>query len=339
MSVSASASANSKKARFTTWTFDEPCKDVGSWNSPSSLGSSSSVSKGNTSDIVVKLCEAGDNNDNDDNKDLIFIGLHHFDPSSSLESDEPKYTEGLINGVVDKSYLDGKTLMNWMDENYDTFHNGKDVGSMTPTLRVPQKDNPNKIKRYVILSLGPCFSFDYGHTIGKAIAKRCNEETKAAGKNIKNALFILPGDSVGLFDTIKDLTTSFYTSIYQDNRFRGTLDSVNKIDTPTNGLESLFIHHPSSEFGDTIIANAINEGKHIADGVYVAKDIVNTPHNVLNSLSLSCLAKKIANESLNGCITCTILDKDECERRGMGAFLGVARASETPPQFIHLTCK
>ena len=114
---------------------------------------------------------------------------------------------------------------------------------MTPTFRVPQRDNLNKIKRYVvILSLGPSSYFDYGHTIGNAIiAKRCNEEKKkAAGKNIKNALFILPFDDVvGQCDIIKDFTTSFYTSIYQDNRFRGTLDSINKSDTPMNGLELL----------------------------------------------------------------------------------------------------
>ena len=68
------------------------------------------------------------------------------------------------------------------------------------------------------MSLGPSSYFDYGHTVGNAmIAKRCNEEKKVAGKNIKNALFILPFDDVvGQCDIIKDLTTSFYTSIYQD---------------------------------------------------------------------------------------------------------------------------
>jgi leucyl aminopeptidase len=40
-----------------------------------------------------------------------------------------------------------------------------------------------------------------------------------------------------------------------------------------------------------------------------------------------------------GSITCEILGKEECEARGMGAYLGVARGSETEPQFIHLTYK
>jgi leucyl aminopeptidase len=34
-----------------------------------------------------------------------------------------------------------------------------------------------------------------------------------------------------------------------------------------------------------------------------------------------------------------ILEQEECEKLGMGAFLGVAQASEIPPKFLHLTYK
>lgn len=36
-------------------------------------------------------------------------------------------------------------------------------------------------------------------------------------------------------------------------------------------------------------------------------------------------------------MTVKILEKEECEQLGMGAYLGVAAASELPPKFIHLT--
>lgn len=85
-------------------------------------------------------------------------------------------------------------------------------------------------------------------------------------------------------------------------------------------------------------ASAITTGSQLAKGVSLTKDIVNAPHNVLNSESLADTAKRIAEES-GGSITCEILGKDECEKRGMGAYLGVARGSETEPQFIHLTYK
>lgn len=32
-----------------------------------------------------------------------------------------------------------------------------------------------------------------------------------------------------------------------------------------------------------------------------------------------------------------VLEKDECEKLGMGLFLGVSEASAEPPKFIHLT--
>jgi leucyl aminopeptidase len=83
-------------------------------------------------------------------------------------------------------------------------------------------------------------------------------------------------------------------------------------------------------------AKAVEEGMVLARGVVMAKDIVNAPHNVLNSVSLAETAKRIAADS-KGRLTCTILGKAECEKRGMGAYLGVARGSETEPQFIHLT--
>ncbi|MGL6281587.1 MAG: leucyl aminopeptidase, partial [Microcoleaceae cyanobacterium] len=38
-------------------------------------------------------------------------------------------------------------------------------------------------------------------------------------------------------------------------------------------------------------------------------------------------------------LTVEILEKADCEKLGMGAFLGVAQASDLPPKFIHLTYK
>ncbi|EEC47132.1 predicted protein [Phaeodactylum tricornutum CCAP 1055/1] len=87
---------------------------------------------------------------------------------------------------------------------------------------------------------------------------------------------------------------------------------------------------------EPVDASVIEAGKKLATGIFLTKDIVNAPHNVLISLSLAETAKRIAEQS-GGRIICEILDKEACDARCMGGFLGVARGSETPPQFIHLT--
>lgn len=131
---------------------------------------------------------------------------------------------------------------------------------------------------------------------------------------------------------VADMSTGFYSALYSDNRYR-TGDKIKKM---AEMLESVSVVVEGELSDAAAAATAIESGKAIAKGVFMSKDIVNAPHNVLNSESLADVARKIAEES-GGTITCTILGKEECEKRGMGAYLGVARGSETQPQFIHLT--
>merc|ERR1719491_913298 len=131
---------------------------------------------------------------------------------------------------------------------------------------------------------------------------------------------------------VADMSTGFYSALYSDNRYR-TGDKIKKM---AETLESVSVVVEGELSDSAATATAIESGKAIAKGVFMSKDIVNAPHNVLNSESLANVGRKIAEES-GGTITCTILGKEECEKRGMGAYLGVARGSETQPQFIHLT--
>ena len=57
--------------------------------------------------------------------------------------------------------------------------------------------------------------------------------------------------------------------------------------------------------------------------------------NLTLTLTLTRCAQEIA-DSFDGA-TLTVLDKAECEARGMGAYLAVSQGSCEPPKFIHLT--
>lgn len=162
--------------------------------------------------------------------------------------------------------------------------------------------------------------------VGQAVASACD-----ANKKVKSCSVVFPENIVGI--NFSDFATEFYSSLYSDNRYR----TGDKIILKAEDLESVSIVVDGSVEIDAANA-AIESGKKMAAGISMSKDIVNAPHNVLNSESLANVARQIAEES-GGTLSCTILGKEECEARGMGAYLGVARGSETDPQFIHMTYK
>ena len=164
-----------------------------------------------------------------------------------------------------------------------------------------------------------------GFVLGKAIAKLVATE-----KKITSAMVVLPETLAADSTIMTDLVTVLYQSLYVDDRFRSKKKPV------AEDLKTITLASEGAVCDATVV---VPTAQYVAAGVIMAKDIVNAPHNVLNSVSLAETAQRIAAASRDGTVTCTILNVEECEKRGMGAYLGVARGSETPPQFIHLTYK
>lgn len=75
-------------------------------------------------------------------------------------------------------------------------------------------------------------------------------------------------------------------------------------------------------------------GEVFAEATCFARDLVNSPANDVHPTHLAKVAGQIAKEARLGV---KVLDRADCEKLGMGAFLGVAAGSEQPPKFIHLT--
>ncbi len=81
---------------------------------------------------------------------------------------------------------------------------------------------------------------------------------------------------------------------------------------------------------------AITLANQIVSGVNLARQLVAAPANAVTPITLAETAQAIAKDYG---LQVEILEKEDCEKLGMGAFLGVAQASELPPKFIHLTYK
>ena len=81
---------------------------------------------------------------------------------------------------------------------------------------------------------------------------------------------------------------------------------------------------------------ALTQANQIVSGVMLARELVAAPANELTPVTMAQIAQEIASE--HG-LELEILEREECEKFGMGAFLGVAQASDLPPKFIHLIYK
>jgi leucyl aminopeptidase len=77
----------------------------------------------------------------------------------------------------------------------------------------------------------------------------------------------------------------------------------------------------------------IRLGEIWADAACVARDLVNEPANVMTPSYLAKRAEEIAQA---GTLALKVLEREDCAKLAMGAYLGVAQGSHEPPKFIHL---
>lgn len=110
----------------------------------------------------------------------------------------------------------------------------------------------------------------------------------------------------------------------------------------------VFMKYKKKEENERVFSNMIiaqqKENTHLKDVVVKAqlfakatkltRDLVNEQSSVATPTYLANLAKDIAKG--NPQIVCKVYDKEDVQKMGMNAFLGVARAADTPPKFVHL---
>ncbi len=74
-------------------------------------------------------------------------------------------------------------------------------------------------------------------------------------------------------------------------------------------------------------------GEIMAEAANFARDLANAPSNYLTPSAFAAEAEKLAHEVG---LDCEILGREEMQRAGMGAFLGVAKGSDEPPRLVVL---
>ncbi len=122
--------------------------------------------------------------------------------------------------------------------------------------------------------------------------------------------------------TTQALAEGIELALFQDNRFKSEPEDKG------HSLEQVDLLGLGGQ--EEAIANAIQ----ICSGVILARELVAAPANSVTPITMAETAQAIASE--HG-LQVEILEREDCEKLGMGAFLGVAQASDLPPKFIHLT--
>ncbi len=79
------------------------------------------------------------------------------------------------------------------------------------------------------------------------------------------------------------------------------------------------------------VSGALNKGEAVAQGVAYAKTLGNMPPNICTP---SYLAEQAQALAANGALDVTILDEDQLEEMGAGAFVSVAKGSSEPGKMI-----
>ncbi|MEO1001762.1 MAG: leucyl aminopeptidase [Cyanobacteria bacterium J06638_7] len=111
-------------------------------------------------------------------------------------------------------------------------------------------------------------------------------------------------------------------SLYSDQRFKSEREPQ-----PVPAVVSL-IGLPASS------ASALDAVNGTCAGVELARQLVAAPPNAATPGFLAETAAAIASD--HG-LELRVLEREDCQALGMGAYLGVAQGSDLPPKFIHLT--
>jgi leucyl aminopeptidase len=235
------------------------------------------------------------------NGDALALGI--FEGETELSGDLAQLDEklaGTLKELIQEEEFEGK------------------AGS-TVVTRLGSKDSVRKI---MLIGLGKPdeFKLDNYRTTAATIARAAK---KAKSKSLGISLPITKEEPRAIAQAI---TEGILLAWHQDNRFKSEPEEKEpKLET----IDLLGLDNQQQ---------AITRGEQITSGVILARELVNAPANEVTSITMAKTAQEIASEYG---LALEILEKEDCEKfeQGMGAFLGVAKASDLPPKFIHLTYK
>ncbi|NEO69039.1 leucyl aminopeptidase [Moorena sp. SIO3H5] len=190
----------------------------------------------------------------------------------------------------------------------------------TNSSAVTRVGSGSPIRKIILVGLGKADDLTLD-TLRRGSATIARTAKQQKIKTLGISLPVVNDDSTA---TAQGITEGIILALHQDNRFKSESEDKGA------KLEQIdLLGLPGQEAG-------IDKAQKICEGVILARELVAAPANEVTPISLAQTAEDLASEYG---FSLEILDREACEELGMGAFLGVAKASDLPPKFIHITYK
>jgi leucyl aminopeptidase len=180
-----------------------------------------------------------------------------------------------------------------------------------------------KADRVLLVGLGRSSDFDE-----KKFAAAIRSAVKALGASgAKDAVFTLTGLPVGKRSAawkIRQAAIGIAEALYRFDAFKSETDAP-------SFERAIFL--AGADEDSPKLAEALEQGEAIAEGVALARTLGNLPGNVCTPTYLAETAQRLAKEKG---LDCSVLEREDMETLGMNSLLSVAKGSRQRPKFIVL---
>lgn len=181
-------------------------------------------------------------------------------------------------------------------------------------------------KKVLIAGVGEGKKITY-FDLQKTVSKVVGTVKKTKRENIVISVHPAWLKDINTKDCIQAVVEAILLSTYVFDQYKSKKEGLK--------IKTIAIHVPSKDTKD--IREGFDLGKYISEGVYLSRDLVNEPPDIMNPTVLASKAKEIAKN--NKGVQVTIYEKSDIQKLGMNAYLGVSQGSDTPPKFIRLHYK
>lgn len=248
-----------------------------------------------------------------------------FDVKNEIDYSEAH--EGLIIGLFDKPEKFSGQLEK-LDERFDgqltELVKAGDISAKLKNISKVHTFGKIAAKRIWFVGLGKEKDFSF-EKLSEALGKAYKALKASKLQEIAILLDTFTTESVNGLEAAHAISESFALATYQ---FQGYKQKSNE---PEKKIENITIYSESMDKEE--IQASLTVGLAFGNGTNSARTLVNIPGNLLTAKDMADYAQKLASKYD---FEVEILDKEEIEKLGMGAFLAVNQGSTEPPKMIVL---